>query len=174
MQQSPVCTRHGLTRVRSWYTYVQGDGGESPGGPVVLRLGRLGWSLRTTLLFRSGQKWCPGSQPRYPTPLLWCGRLWASRAVQEVGSTKDANAGSSMERVVGPYFLLAPRLFLTQQVPVGGRDRMEGEVGKMPVCTSGHHFAKSFRTNLETEAGSLCGHVAGLQDQTLFTFRLPS
>lgn len=39
------------------------------------------------------------------------------------------------------------------RLPVRGRDRMEGEVGKMPVCTSGHHFAKSFRTNLETEAG---------------------
>ena len=48
---------------------------------MVLQLGRLGWSLRTTLLFRSGQKRCPGSQPHYPMPLLWCGRLWASQAV---------------------------------------------------------------------------------------------
>lgn len=42
---------------------------------------------------------------------------------QEVGSTKDADAGSSAERVLGHYFLLVPRLLLTQQVPVRGGDR---------------------------------------------------
>lgn len=51
---------------------------------------------------------------------------------------------------------------------------MEGEVGKMPVCTSGHRFAKTFRTYLEIEAGRADVAKQPVSGTRLFTFRLPS
>lgn len=68
----------------------------------------------------------------------------------------------------------SPGSSLTQQAPVGDGDRMEGEVGKMPVCASGHHFAKTFRTYLETDLERADVATQPVSGTRLLMFRLPS
>ena len=113
-----TCTtmRHGLAKVGSRYTYVQGNEGDResrrPGSPAV----RETWlGLKTTLLFSllttSG---APVHSHATPCPCFGVGGCGppgpCAVCQQEVGSTKDANVGSSAERVVGHHFLLVPRL----------------------------------------------------------------